>query len=108
MTLASTAKPSPLTRPASHRFKDLTQEVTVAETAVAINRECRVIRHLVVKIEPTEPPISHVHLDFLAQPPLEADAVAIGDDQHSDHKLGINRRPVGCYLTREIVFGLTP
>src|SRR6476620_2065775 len=61
-----------------HRFKDLAQEVTVAETAVAIHRECRVIRHRVVKIEPTEPPIRHVHLDFLAQPPLEADAVAIG------------------------------
>src|SRR5213079_1576479 len=51
-----------------HRFKDLAQEVTVAETAMAIHRECRVIRHRVVKIEPTEPPIRHVHLDFLAQP----------------------------------------
>src|SRR5438132_8744935 len=86
-----------------HRFKDLAQEVAVAETAVAIHRECRVIRHRVVKIEPTEPPIRHVHLDFLAQPPLEADAVAIADDQHSDHKLGINRRPAnvaieGCEL----------
>src|SRR5262249_14932775 len=86
-----------------HRFKDSAQEVTVAETAVAIHRECRVIRHRVVKIEPTEPPIRHVHFDFLAQPPLEADAVAIPDDQHSDHKLGINRRPAnvaieGCEL----------
>ena len=68
------------------------QEVTVAETAVAIHRECRVIRHRVVKIEPTEPPIRHVPLDFLAQPPLEADAVAVAHDQHPDHELGIDRR----------------
>jgi hypothetical protein len=64
-----------------HRFKDLAQEATVPETAVAIDRECRVIRHLVVKVEPTESSIRHVQLDFLAQPPLVANAIAIADDQ---------------------------
>ena len=31
--------------------------------------------------------------ELFAQPPLEADAIAIADDQHSNHKLGINRGP---------------
>jgi hypothetical protein len=33
-----------------------------------------------------------VEFDLLAQSPLRADAVAIADDQHPDHKLRINRR----------------
>src|ERR1700689_1733776 len=60
---------------------------------MAIDRECRVIGHLVVEIKTTKPPVRKVKFKLLAQPPLEADAVAIADDQHSDHQLGINRRP---------------
>jgi hypothetical protein len=41
-----------------------------------------------------------MHLDFLAQPPLKADAVAVADDQHPDHKLGINRRPANVSIKR--------
>src|SRR6204780_183063 len=59
---------------------------------MAIDRECRVIGHLVVEIKTTKPPVRKVKFKLLAQPPLEADAVAITDDQHSDHQLGINRR----------------
>ena len=33
-----------------------------------------------------------MHLDFLAQPPLEADAVAVANNQHPDHEFRINRR----------------
>jgi hypothetical protein len=51
------------------------------------------IRHLVVEIEAAKPPVRKVKFELFAQPPLEADAIAIADDQHSDHKLGINRRP---------------
>jgi hypothetical protein len=78
----------------------LAQQVAIAETAVAVNRECRVIRQLFVKIESIELAISHMHLDFLAPPPLKADAVAVADDQHSDHKLGINRRPANVAIKR--------
>jgi hypothetical protein len=38
------------------------------------------------------PRSDEVQLDLLAQSPLRADAVAITDDQHPDHKLRINRR----------------
>jgi len=29
--------------------------------------------------------------DLLAQPPLEADAIAVADDEHSDHQLRVDR-----------------
>ena len=60
---------------------------------MAIDRESRVVGNLVVEIEAAEPAISEVQLDLLAQLPLEANAVAVTDDEHSDHQLGIDRRP---------------
>ena len=51
------------------------------------------IGYLVVEIEPAKPPVRKMKFDLLAQPPLGANAVAITDDQHPDHQLGINRRP---------------
>src|SRR5579862_3063053 len=60
---------------------------------MAIDRERRVIGHLVVEIEPAKPSVRKVKFKLFAQSPLEADAVAIANDQHSDHQLGINRRP---------------
>src|SRR5262249_38606903 len=46
-----------------------------------------------VEVEPTEPAIGKMQLDFLAELALRADTVAVGDDQHPDHQLGINRGP---------------
>src|SRR6476620_1822339 len=65
--------------------------------------ERRVIGNAVVEIEPAKPPKSQMQFDFLAQPPLKADAIAVAHDQHPDHKLWINRRPAdlaveGCQL----------
>jgi hypothetical protein len=62
MTLASTANPSPLTSPVSHarlnhRFEQLPKDITVTEAAVAIDRERRVMGHLVVETEAAEPTI---------------------------------------------------
>ena len=51
------------------------------------------VGHPVVEIEPAEPSIGQMQFDFLAQLPLEADAVAVAHNQHPDHQLGINRRP---------------
>jgi hypothetical protein len=59
-----------------------------------------VIRHLVVKIEATKPAVRKVKLNFLAQPPLGADAVTIADDQNPDHQLGINRGPANAAIKR--------
>jgi hypothetical protein len=76
-----------------HSLEYLAEDVAVTEATMAIDRERRVIRHLVVEIEAAKPAIGKVKFKFFAQPPLEADAVAIADDQHPDHKLGINRSP---------------
>jgi len=52
------------------------------ETAVAIDRERRVMGCLVVESEATEPTICEVKLDLLAQFALETDAITIADYEH--------------------------
>jgi hypothetical protein len=54
--------------------------------------ECRVVRDLVVQIELAKPSIGQMQLDFLGELALRADAVAVADDEHPDHQLGIDRR----------------
>jgi hypothetical protein len=41
---------------------------------------------------PEGAPIRQMQGDLLAEPPLRADAVAVADDEHPDHRLGIDRR----------------
>jgi hypothetical protein len=78
----------------------LPEQVAVAEPAVAIDRESRVVGNLVVKIEAAEPAIGEVQLDLLAQLPLEANAVAVTDDEHPDDQLGVDRRPADLAVER--------
>jgi hypothetical protein len=66
--------------------------IALAKAAVPIDRERRMVGHLVVEIETTEPAIGKVKLHFLAQPALRTDAVTVADNQHPDHELGIDRR----------------
>jgi hypothetical protein len=90
-----------------HSLEYLAEDVAVTEPTVPIDRECRMIRHLVVEIEAAKPPVRKVRFELFAQPPLEADAIAIADDQHSDHKLGINRRPANVAIEgRKLVANL--
>src|SRR5262249_19083059 len=77
----------------NHTLEYLAEDVALAETAMPINRECRVIGNPVVELEPTEPAISKMQLDFLAELALRGDTVAVGDHQHPDHQLRINRGP---------------
>jgi hypothetical protein len=84
MTLASTAKPSPLTKPALIRARTAVSNTWRNRSlAVPIDRECRVVRYGVVQIEAAQPAVSEMQLDLLAQSPLEADAVAVAHDQHA-------------------------
>jgi hypothetical protein len=78
----------------------MAQEIALAEAAMAVLREGRMIRHLARQAEPTEPPIGQVQMDLLAQPAFRADAVAVADDQHPDQQLGVDRRPSGCAVER--------
>ena len=79
---------------ASHdRLEQAPQEIALAEAAVPVLREGRVVGHIAVQPEPTEPAIGQIEMHFLTQPPLRADAKAVADDQHPDHQLGIDRGP---------------
>ena len=61
LTLASTANPSPLTRPASMHAppspRTAPQDIAVTEAAVAIDREGRVVGYFVLEVETAEPAI---------------------------------------------------
>jgi len=83
-----------------HRLKCMAQNVAVAEAAVTIDRERRMIGDRVVEIEPAEPSVGQMQLNLLAQPPLKADAVTIPNDQHPQQELGINRRAANSIMSR--------
>jgi len=76
-----------------HRLEHLAQQVAVAEAAMPVLGEGRVVRHVAVEAEPTEPAIGQVQMHFLAESPFRPDAEAIANDQHPDHQFGIDRRP---------------
>ena len=57
-----------------------------------LDRKRRVVRNLVVRVEPTEPPIRKVKCDLFAKPPLETHAVAVAYNQHPDHQFRVDRR----------------
>jgi hypothetical protein len=71
----------------------LPKGIALTEAAMTIDRECRMIRDLVVEVEATEPAIGKVKLDLLAQAALGTDAVAVADDQHPDHEFRVDRGP---------------
>ena len=50
------------------------------------------IRNSVFEIETEKPAVSKMHLHLLTQSSLTADTIAVANDQHSDHQLGVNRR----------------
>jgi hypothetical protein len=58
------------------------------------------IRDLVVEIEAAEPAIGEVQFEFLAQLALGTDPIAVADDEHSYHQLGIDRGPTDLAVER--------
>ena len=69
------------------------KEITVAEAAVAVLREGRMVGDRVRQVEPAKPAIGEVEMNLLAQPPLRADAHDVADEQHAEHQLRVDRRP---------------
>src|SRR5436305_4226390 len=51
------------------------------------------VRHRAIEPKSTEPAVGQVQVNFLAQPPLRADARAVADEKHADHQLRGDRRP---------------
>ena len=79
------------------------KDIALPEPVEPVLREGRVVRDLVIEVEPAEPAISQMQLDFLGQLALRAQAVAVPDNQHPDHQLRIYRRPADL-----AVIGLQP
>jgi hypothetical protein len=74
-------KGSPIDQPFGHAAPDhgleqLSQQIAVPEPTMPILGEGRVVRHLAVEAEPTEPAVSEVQVNLLAQPPLRTNAVS--------------------------------
>src|ERR1700741_3230600 len=97
MRLASTANPSPPTRPSRMQHAGLSQrapqEIDLAETAMPVLREGGMIGHIAVEPEPAEPPVGQIKVDLFAEKPLGAHTEAVPDDEHADQQLRINRWP---------------
>ncbi len=82
-------------------FEHAAQDIAVAEPAVAVDRERRVVGNAVLQPQPAEPAIGQVELDLLAQPPFRADRIAVADQQHPDHQLRIDRRTAHAAVVRD-------
>jgi len=78
-----------------HGLEQLAQQIAIAEAAMPILGEGRVVRHLAIEAEPAEPAVCEVQVHLLAQPPFGANAKAVANKQHPDEQFGINRRPAG-------------
>ena len=72
-------------------LKELTEQIAVAEPAMAVLGKRRMIRDVALQAEPAEPAIGEIEMHLLAQPALRANAHDIADDQHPDHQFGIDR-----------------
>src|SRR6516225_9764370 len=105
ITLASTANPSPLTRPTTIQAAT-TRSKTWRRISLSRKRPSRFTENvewcgnLVVEIELAEPAVSKVQRHFLAQPTLMANAIAVTNQEHPDHQLGINRGPADVAVKR--------
>src|ERR1700722_12197816 len=75
-----------------HGLEQLAQEIALAEAAVAVLGKRRMIRDVAIEPQATEPAISQIEVELLAQPPLGANAEAVADNLHPDHQLRIDRR----------------
>ena len=72
-------------------FKQMPQNIALAEAAVAVDRKARMIRRLAIEPQAAEPAIGQIEMDLFAEPPLGPDAKAVADDQHPDQQFRIDR-----------------
>ena len=85
---------------AQDAFEDVAEGIALAEAAVPVLGEGRVVGDGVVEVETAEPAIRQVQADLLAEPTLGSNAEAVADDQHSDHQFRIDRGAAGVAVER--------
>jgi hypothetical protein len=77
-----------------HRLEHSAQKIAIAEAAMAVLGEGRVVGHVAVEAQPTEPAIGQIEMSLVTQPSLGTDAIAVAHQQHPDHQLwSIEGRP---------------
>ena len=73
-------------------FEDRAQNIALAETSVAVDREARMVGNPVLQTQPAEPAVDQIRLHLLAQAPLRTDRSAVAGQKHPHHQLGTDRR----------------
>ena len=73
-------------------LEQMSEQAALAETAMPVLRECRMVWHRISQIQFAKPAIRQIDMDLLAKPPLGSNALAIAQQRHADHQFGINRR----------------
>src|SRR5262245_1812064 len=84
----------------NHALENMAQDLALTEAAQPLRGERRRLRSLVVEIELAEPAVSKVQGHFLAQPALMTNAIAVADQEHTDHQFGIDRGPADVAVKR--------
>src|SRR6202521_4852877 len=84
---AFTAYQSFLHAPLDDILEQMPKRLALTEATVTILRERRMVRHRILKTQPTEPAIRQSEMDLLAQPALATDAKAVTHDRHPHHQL---------------------
>ena len=65
--------------PINDRLKKLAEHIAVAEPAVPVLREARVIGYRILEAESAKPAIGQVEMHFLTQPTLRPNTEAVPD-----------------------------
>src|SRR5579863_665773 len=84
----------------NYALENMAQDLALTEAAEPVHRERRVVRNLVVEIELAEPAVGKMQGHFLAQLALMTNAIAVTDQEHTDHQLGIDRGPANVAVER--------
>lgn len=83
-----------------YRLEDESECIALAEAAMAVLGERRMIGGSAFQAQAAEPSVGQVEMNFVTQPTLRPDAEAVADDEHPDHALGIDRWPAGVAAER--------
>ena len=73
-----------------YQLKQMPKRITLTKPSMPVLGESGMVRHLAFQAQPAKPPLGQIKVHFLTQAPLRADAVAITNDQHTDHEFGVH------------------
>jgi hypothetical protein len=80
------AADKPFGHAASHDgLEQVAQNIAVAESAMTVAREGRMIGYSAIEPQAAEPAVGQVQMDLFTQAPFGPDAPAVPNDKHPDH-----------------------